>query len=303
MVETSPSPWNLKSWFWASRPFSLQASIAPVLVGTALAATVADPAWAIFGLVLVGSVLVQVATNLTDEYSDHHRTGSAGKFLAPHKVIERGLLTERAVLMGLLITFGVSIAIGLYITSQVGWPILAMCIAALLVAYLYSGGPYPLGNSGLSEALVFLFMGPVMVMGAYYVQLQQLTWTGLFVSLPMGFLVASILHCNNLRDVEEDRKEGKLSIARLIGPTAGRWFYVILVGLAYASVVAMAASDTTHTLVLAALVTVPLAARNVRRLWLAVERPAMNRVLINASNLHGLTGLALAAGLTLSKFL
>ena len=301
MVGTSPSPWAVRSWFWASRPFSLQASIAPVLVGTALAATMTGLDWTLFALVLGGSVLVQVATNLTDEYSDHRRTGSTGKFLAPHKVIERGLLTERTVLMGLLITFGVSIVIGLYITSEVGWPILAVCIAALLVAYLYSGGPYPLGNLGLSEALVFLFMGPVMVMGAYYVQLQELTWTGLFVSLPVGFLVASILHCNNLRDAEEDRKEGKLSIARLIGPRACRWLYVVLVGLAYASVGAMAASGTTHALVLVALVTIPLAARNVRRLWLAVERPAMNRVLVSASNLHGLTGLALAAGLALSK--
>ena len=75
--------------------------------------------------------------------------------------------------------------------------------------YFYSSGPFPLGNIGLGEPLVFIFMGPVIVMGAYYVQVEQITWISFFVSLPIGCLVASILHCNNLRDIEEDRKEGK----------------------------------------------------------------------------------------------
>ena len=93
-MTATPAPQSkLVSWFWAARPFSLSASVAPVLVGTALAATVGALDWLLFALALTGSVAIQIGTNLTDEYSDHRKSGGEGKFLAPHKVIQRGLLS------------------------------------------------------------------------------------------------------------------------------------------------------------------------------------------------------------------
>ncbi|MYF64511.1 MAG: 1,4-dihydroxy-2-naphthoate polyprenyltransferase, partial [Chloroflexi bacterium] len=100
-MTATPAPQSkIVSWFWAARPFSLSASVAPVLVGTALAATVGALDWLLFALALTGSVAIQIGTNLTDEYSDHRKSGGEGKFLAPHKVIQRGLLSERAVALG-----------------------------------------------------------------------------------------------------------------------------------------------------------------------------------------------------------
>ena len=288
-----------RAWFWASRSFSLSASVVPVVVGTALAAAVADLDWLLFAFALTGSVLIQVGTNLTDEYTDHRRSGGTAKFLAPHKVIARGLLSERAVLLGLIATFGVGAALGLYIVTQVGWPILAVGIASVLVAYLYSAGPYPLGNLGLGEPIVFFFMGPLMVTAAYYVQVQELAWPVLWASIPVALLVTSIMHCNNLRDIEEDRREGKRTLAALMGPGPARWTYAGMLAAAYGTIAALALAGVIDRLALLGLVALPWAGVLAARVWRATERPVFNRSLVNGAKLHALTGLSLAAGLAL----
>ena len=297
MASVQASQARLTSWVWATRPFSLSASIAPVLVGTALAAGVEATSWPLFALALTGSVAIQIGTNLTDEYTDHRRGGGAGKFLAPHKVIQRGILSERAVLAGMAAAFGYGIAAGLAIVSQVGLPILALGVASVAVAYLYAGGPRPLGALGLGEPLVFVFMGPVMVMGSYYVQVQEVSLTGLWVSLPVALIVTAILHSNNLRDVDEDRAAGKHSIAARIGATPSRWLYAGLLGAAYATIAALGATGTPSAWVLLGLAPAPWAFAAARGLFRADDRLAMNRMMVRSAQLHGVTGLTLAAGL------
>ena len=295
---SAPFSW-FRAWFWASRPFSLGASVVPVLVGSALALEEESLRWLLFVLALAGSVLIQVATNLTDEYSDHRRSGGAAKYLAPHKVIQRGLLSERAVLAGLLVTFGAGIGIGLIIVWQVGWPILAVGLAGVPVAYLYSGGPRPLGGLGLGEAAVFVLMGPVMVMASYYVQVQEITWRAFVFSLPVAFLVAAVLHCNNMRDIEEDRGEGKRTVASALGVGPSKWVYVGLLAAAYGWVMVLVATGTAPLFLLLALAAIPQAVATARRLWNANDRGAMNGVMVSTSALHGVTGAAMAAGLVL----
>ncbi len=288
------------SWLWATRPFSLSASVVPLLVGTALAVGIRGTDWLLFMLTLTASIAIQIGTNLTDEYSDHRRHAGAGKLLAPHKVIQLGLLSDREVLLGMVAAFGYGIAAGLYIVALVGWPILVVGVASVAVAYLYSGGPRPLGTMGLGEPFVFVFMGPVMVMGSYYVQVQQLTFTSFLVSLPVAFIVTAILHCNNLRDISEDQAVGKQSIAAWIGVTPSRWGYTALLAAAYASVAVLGAVGTVSAWALLGLLPLPWAAQAAYRLFKAEDRPAMNRLMIRSAKLHGWTGLALATGLTVA---
>ena len=290
----------LKSWVWATRPFSLTASITPVLVGSALASTEAGFDWLLFALVLIGSVAIQIGTNLTDEYADHHRQGSEAKFLAPHKVIGRGVLSAEAVRTGLVVAFAIGIGSGLYIVTQAGWPILAVGLASVGVAFLYAAGPRPIGDSGMGEIVVFFFMGPLMVMASYYVQAGDLTLTGLLVSLPVGFLVTSIMHCNNLRDVTEDRASGKRSLATMLSARRGRALYAVLLAAAYVSLVAaVVAMEAIGPWALLALAPLPWAIGAVRMLWRAEGRPAMNALMVRTAALHWWTGLALAGGLAL----
>src|SRR5579863_4813053 len=137
---------SLKAWIVGARPHTLSAAVVPVLVGTALAYGKPGFAWGVFALTLIASLLVQIGANFTDEFSDHGATASVHKYLAPHKVIARGLLTERQVKIGAVAVFGAATVIGLSLVLRAGWPLLLLCLASLVVAYSYSGGPIPLGG-------------------------------------------------------------------------------------------------------------------------------------------------------------
>ncbi len=301
-MTATPAPQSkIVSWFWATRPFSLSASVAPVLVGTALAATLGALDWLLFALALTGSVAIQIGTNLTDEYSDHRKSGGEGKFLAPHKVIQRGLLSERAVALGMAAAFGYGIVAGLVIVAHVGWPILAVGLASVAAAYLYAGGPKPLGTLGLGEPVVFVFMGPLMVMASYFVQQEALTLASFYVSLPVAFIVTAILVVNNIRDVEEDREAGKRSLATAAGARVAMWSYAAMLAAAYLSIAGATLGGAVSFWAVLGLAPLPWAVGAARALFAAEERPAMNRLLVRSGKLHGWTGLALAAGLYASS--
>ena len=300
MNSSTPAPQSkLVSWFWAARPFSLTASIAPVLVGSALAATGGTVDWLLFALVLTGSVAIQIGTNLTDEYSDHRKQGRAGKFLAPHKVIQRGLLSERAVGIGMAAAFGYGIAAGLLIVAQTGWPILVVGLASVAAAYLYSGGPKPLGTLGLGSRSCRVH-GAADGHGHVLCPGPRGDPGVVLVSLPVAFIVTAILHCNNLRDITEDRETGKRSIAAAIGVTPSRWLYAGFLASAYVSIAAVTIAGVVSPWALLGLAPLPWAAGAARALFAAEDRAAMNRLLVRSGKLHGWTGLALAAGLYVS---
>lgn len=285
-------------WFRAIRPFTLSASIVPVLVGSMLATQYGTlHGWLLF-LVLLGSLLVQSGTNLVDEYADHHQGAAAQKVQAPYKVIALGLLTPRAVCLGALTCFAVAALIGVYLVTRTGWPLALVCLASVGVAYGYSAGPYPLGNIGLGEPLVFVFMGPVMVLASFYVQVQTLVWPAVWLSLPVGCLVTAILVVNNLRDAEEDRHSGKSTLVSLWGrQTVGRVFSGLLL-VAFGSLVVLVWSGVGPWIWLAPLVMLPQGIRVTHLVLRGVERPVLHQALRSTAQLHLRFGLLLAVALS-----
>ena len=305
-VSRPPSPlaqarhWT-RVWFWASRPFSLTASVVPVLVGSALAFAEGRANPLLLALMLVASVLVQAGTNLVDEYGDHERPEGRQKLLAPYKVIALGLLSPRAVRRGALVSFGVATAVGLYLVAVTGWPLLAVCLASLAVAYLYAGGPKPLGSLGLGQPLVFVFMGVLMVAAVYYVHTHTVTRDALLLSLPVACLVTAILVANDLRDLEEDAAAGKVTPVTLWGRPFGRRAWTALVAGAYAAVVALVVWGAPGPWALLPLLALPTAVRAGRVLWRGETRPALGVGMRLAAALHWRFGLLLAAGVALGR--
>src|SRR5918912_4528434 len=185
-------------WYRAIRPFSLSAALVPVLVGSTLATQDGVFDLWLFGLVLLGSVLVQCGTNLTDEYADHHPgKGTEHKVQAPYKVIAQGLLSPVTVRRGAMTCFGLAALIGVYLVSRTSWPLALVCLASVGVAYGYSAGPLPLGNIGLGQPLVFVFMGLLMVAATYYVQTSTFSREALLAGGSVACLVPPIFVAND----------------------------------------------------------------------------------------------------------
>lgn len=287
---------TLRLWWMATRPFSLTAAVAPVLIGTLVAARDAFSPLR-FLLALAGAVAIQAGTNLVNDYYDYKKGVDAPGALGPPGMIQRGLVAPRTVLLLGALWFALGSIAGLILVLLTGPALLWLGLASVAAGFFYTGAPVSLAYLGLGELTVFLFMGPVIVSGAYYVQTEHWSWTPVIVSLPIAFLVTAILHANNLRDIENDRVHGKRTIATLIGRRAATWEYVLLLAAAYAALVVMVAVGAAPWPSLIAFVSLPAAVQAGKLAAGAANPRALNYVLFRTAKLHTNFGLLLSAGL------
>ena len=281
-----PVPARLHNWYMATRPFSFTASIVPVLVGTLLAAYDGEFDVVMLLLVIVASVLVHAGSNLVNDYYDHVKGADAPHQLGRGGMIQRGLISPRAILLFGLALFGVATAIGLLIVYLVGWPVLLFALPSLAAAYFYTGGPKPLGYVALGEATVFIFMGPVIVAGSYFVQTNAVSWTAVLISLPIGLLVTAILQANNIRDIDDDTAANKRTLATFIGHQWAVREYVILLLGSYAVLGIIILGGAVPLGALLVFLTLPKAIELVRVVRTRTSAAALNLALRKTAGLH-----------------
>lgn len=291
----TPSRWRI--WLQAVRFFSFTASAIPIFIGSALALVDRQFDLLLFFVMLAASITCHAGANLANDYFDHIKGIDTPESLGPSKVIQQSLLTPAEVRRGMIVAFAIATALGLVIVAQTGWPILALALASLGAAYFYTGGPKPLGYIALGEITVLIFMGPVMIGGAYYVMAERLTWDVILTSLPIGFLVAAILHANNIRDIDLDRRAGKVTLATLLGRRGANIEYLGLVAGAYlATAVLIAARPHLWPLAVVALSALTALAL-IRLVFSSAEGRALNVALRKTAGLHLRFGLLMTAGL------
>jgi 1,4-dihydroxy-2-naphthoate octaprenyltransferase len=291
---------RLGIWWRATRPFSFTASATPVLLGTVIAAFDGRFDFVLFALTLVGSVAIHAGTNMINDFYDDRKGADTKDSLGPSGVIQQGLLTPRQVLNGALVLFALGSLIGLYLTYIGGPFILVLGILSVAAGFFYTAGPAALAYIGLGELTAFLFMGPVMVLGTYYVQARTVDLRVFLLALPLAFLVAAILNANNLRDVDADRLLGKRTLVTLIGRTWGRREYYILLAGAYASLLALILLGFAPVWLLLAFVTVPLAINNAQRVGANAEAQTLSLVTRRTANLHARFGQMMIIGFVLA---
>ena len=285
-----------RTWWGAIRPWSYTAAVIPVLLGAAIAAYYeVFNGWTVF-LALIGSVAIQMGTNLTNDYYDFRKGADNPKSLGTGGSLLRGDLTPRQVFLGAMLSFGIGVAIGLYLVTLTGPFIFWLGLFSVAAGFFYTAGPFALAYVGLGEVAVFIFMGPVMVIGTYYVQAQSVTWPVVLASLPVGFLVAAILHANNLRDLESDRQIGKRTLATLLGRAGANVEYYVLVLGTYLSLAVMVLVGVAPWLTLISIVTLPFAIRLMRIVAAETEPKKLHPVLRQTARLHMQFGLLLVMG-------
>ena len=294
----APHPGALRVWLLAVRPPTLTAAIAPVLVGSALALRDDVFAAGAAGAALFGALALQVGANLANDVADF-RTGADGeRRLGPPRVTQQGLLTQRAVTVGALVAFALAAVAGLYLASVAGWPVIAVGLASILAAVAYTAGPWPYGYRGLGDVFVFVFFGLLAVAGTYFVQAGELTAGAIAVAVPVGLTVTAILNVNNVRDIETDRRAGKLTLAVRLGRKLARRQFVVTLAAAYVAVAALWLFGGFPPTVMLAWITLPPAVRVVREVLTYEDGPALNRALRETARLHLALAVLLAIGLT-----
>ncbi|HEX8158931.1 MAG TPA: 1,4-dihydroxy-2-naphthoate polyprenyltransferase [Solirubrobacteraceae bacterium] len=220
-------------WFMAARVRTLPAAVAPVLVGTSLAIQRGVFRPGAFIAALLGSLLIQIGTNLANDYSDARRGADAEDRVGPVRVTAGGLVPPRQVLVATYVTFGLAVLCGVYLVAVAGIELLFVGIASIAAGVLYTGGPKPYGYEGLGEIFVFLFFGVAAVTGSAFAQLRTWPWEAFVLAVPVGLLAAAILVVNNVRDMDSDARAGKRTLAVRLGRERARTVYGVMVYGAY----------------------------------------------------------------------
>lgn len=248
---------TFKAWVLGSRPKTLPAAAAPVLIGSAAAFAEGGFKWMPALIALIAALLLQIGANLANDYFDFLKGADKGERLGPTRVTQSGLLSPQAVQTGMWVTFVLAALCGVYLTLVSGWWIVIIGILAILAAIAYTGGPFPYGYKGLGEVFVFLFFGLAAVSGTYYAQTQTITWLAVLSSLPVGLMICAILVINNLRDIENDRKSNKNTLAVKFGKTWAQQEFIAILVLAYLIVFLMGISDLASPWVLISWLSLP----------------------------------------------
>jgi 1,4-dihydroxy-2-naphthoate octaprenyltransferase len=284
----------------AARPRTLPAAVAPVLVGTSLAIHYGTFRPVAFAAALLGALLIQIGTNLSNDYSDARRGADTDERIGPVRVTAGGLVPPRQVLIATYLTFGAAVLCGVYLIAVAGWALLAVGGASILAGVLYTGGPRPYGYEGLGEVFVFLFFGLVAVTGSYFVQRRGLPWEALVLAVPVGLLITAILVVNNTRDIDTDRRAGKRTLAVRLGRERTRVLFVAMIVGAFVSswVPWFAGALSPWLLVTAA--TAPLALGVVRTMLTHADGPSLNDALARTAKLALIFCLLLCAGVLVS---
>ena len=280
---------SLGIWVDGSRPRTLPAAIAPVLVATALAGGSFNPLTALLALIV--SLSLQIGVNYANDYSDGIR-GTDNDRIGPSRITAGGLAKPVQVKSAAFISFGVAAVAGLGLAITTSWWLIAVGAISIAAAWGYTGGKNPYGYMGLGELFVFIFFGLVATVGSFYVQTEEITGQSILAGVIVGSLACAILVINNIRDRAKDEVVGKLTLAVRLGDKRSRIIYTVLVIAPY---LLTAGFGTPWTLL--TLLTLPMTISILKALWSGIQGVELIALLGKTGKLQMLFSLALSLAL------
>lgn len=305
MTQTLHNRSMISVWLQAIRAFSFTASMVPVITGAMLALSF-DGAkrWELFPLVILCSLLMHAGTNLVSDYYDFKKGVDSEDALGGSGVLVGKLLEPSKVLIGGILCFVFCFLLGLLFVQIRGINMLYLGLIGILGGYFYSGG-ISYKFLALGDIIVFWLMGPLMVIGSYFVITGDFNTNVALVSMPIGFLVTAILHANNLRDIRHDSAANVRTIANIIGLDGSKIQYYFLILAAYLSVFVMIAADILPLWTLLVLLSIPPAVKNIKTVSKAsLERTSEIAMIdIQTAQHHFLFGMLLIIGLLIGALL
>ncbi len=223
---------NLKYWILAFRPKTLTAAVLPIFGAVALARSQSELIqWSLVLFALSSSFCIQIATNLINDAVDFKKGADNENRLGPKRLTQSGRVTADKVMQVGFLFLGLAIALGIPLVIEGGYPIVAIGLVSCVMAYAYTGGPYPLAYRGLGDLFVILFFGLIAVGGMFYLLKGRLDRDALVLGLQVGLLNTILIAINNLRDLETDAVVGKRTLAVRLGERWSKlWIACLIVG-------------------------------------------------------------------------
>ncbi|MFP5069428.1 1,4-dihydroxy-2-naphthoate polyprenyltransferase [Pseudonocardia nantongensis] len=285
---------SVAEWVEGARPRTLPTAISPVLVGTGAAVGAGAVAPGAALLALVVAVALVIGVNFANDYSDGIR-GTDDDRVGPQRLVGSRAAEPGTVKAAAFGCFGIAAVAGIALTAVSGqWWLIVVGALCIVGAWYYTGGRRPYGYAGLGEIAVFVFFGPVAVLGTMLTQAGTVDAVAAGAAVGAGLLTCAVLVANNLRDIPGDVIAGKRTLAVRLGPQGTRMLYLLLAVLPFALAVA-AAFDRPGLLV--ALLALPVAVRPVRIVLSGAEGPALIPVLRDTGLLLLAWSAAVAVGL------
>jgi len=289
---------KLHAWVLASRPRTLLAAIVPVVVGTAIAVNDNKFKFSAALVALLCSVLIQIGTNFVNDLFDFLKGTDKEGRVGPARAVASGMISPAQMKAGIVACFGLSFLLGLYLVYIGGWNILVIGLASIAAGIAYTAGPFPLAYNGLGDIFVFLFFGFVGTVGSYYVQAHELSAFVYWASVPVGALITNILVVNNFRDREEDKLNGKNTLAVILGARFSQFQYLLFMLVSYAVPFIVYITFKKSLFVFLPLLSFPLSITLIKMIFTLQGRD-LNKTLELTAKLSGLYGLLFAAGILL----
>jgi 1,4-dihydroxy-2-naphthoate octaprenyltransferase len=216
-----------RNWLVAARPKTLLASVCPVVMGTALAWQDGTFHLPTATVALIGAIAIQIGTNFCNDYFDFRQGADTVTRQGPTRAVQAGLITAQAMWNATLLVFSVAAAVSVYLVIRAGWPIAVVAVLSIACGIAYTASRYSLAYLGLGDLFVLVFFGPVAVAGTHYVQALRLAPTAVVAGIAPGLISVGILVVNNLRDISEDARANKRTLAVRWGAEFARRQYAL----------------------------------------------------------------------------
>lgn len=218
-----------KIWLLACRPYTLVASISPVIIGTLLSKKLD---LLLFFFTMIAAIAIQTGTNLANDYFDYFKGADTRERKGPLRMTQSGLLSPAAIKQGFILTFCAAALCSLFLIAKGGIVIAVIAGLSILLGVIYTAGPYPIAYVGLSELFILTFFGVVATGATAYLQTGVWSSSAILAGMGPGSLSCCILTINNLRDEEQDRRANKKTLVVRFGPSFGKWQYAVFLTLA-----------------------------------------------------------------------
>jgi 1,4-dihydroxy-2-naphthoate octaprenyltransferase len=252
----------LHHWIQASRPSFFIATFIPLAAGWMLAGKLG--AWRPLRmlLILLGSLMVHLATNLADDYFDHLHGTDDGLSIGGSRVIQEGKIAPRTILKVVILLYALAFGIALCSIAVLGlWGLTPLVLLAWFGSFFYVAPPVRYGYRGLGELSVGINMGPVMVVGTYWVISGRADWAPFLISIPIGLMVAVILYYQSLPDMESDLAVHKYTVAVRLGRRRAFYGLIVFWVMIYSSINGLVLTGYLAWPALLSLLTIPLLVR------------------------------------------